>query len=786
MSVSLRACATAVLALLCSLSFAPAAAALGAPSTSDLIGIVTDSATSKPVPGADVVLERDGLVTARTTTDAFGAFRIHNLPAGAYALGVRYLGYHPARQALQLTGTADLTITVRLAAAPIELQTLDVVSSPVSIDTRTGDQTFKQQDFKGSPTQTTSQILQQSIAGAARAPTGEVHIRGQHGEYTYFVDGLPVLAGISGSLNELFDPQIVNNISFQTGGWDAEFGLRNAAIVNVTTRIPTGGFHLNMSGYGGSFGSNGQTVSFSDNIGKFGFFFSGTRQATDMRREPVVADTNANGGIAAIRNYANHGNDLFGFGKIQYVAGANDVINLTMNASRSRFQVPFDSAQGVIDDRQRDGNTFVNLGWNHAITTGRTAGSEFFAGLFYRRGSLDYTPGINDDPTFQFDGYPGQTFNLQEQRSFNVIGTKIDYTLKLSEAVRFRFGTQSSVTRGNENFTTVDANGNAGPSSLSRLNGSDVSFYAQSVLAPSEKFEIRPGLRFDNHTSPNGPDSSITARQLSPRLKVSFFPDPSSTLYAYYGRQFVPTNIEDLRPITSAAQGGVVDLPTVPQRDDFFEVGFVHRFPLGVVLKLDGYYKRSSPGIDDNTVPGSAITTDVNIAEVRIKGIESVIEIRPSGPVSGFLNLALNHAYGFGAVTGGFFPAVPPTGTFDLDHDQRLSAVAGINYARKAFFLSATGIYGTGLTNGVDPTDPTFTGKYGTGLLDFNSAIKVDPSFILNLATGYSFSTGGTVLRPELYIDNVFNRQYLLKGAFFSGASYGRPRSLIAKLSASI
>jgi len=37
---------------------------------------------------------------------------------------------------------------------------------------------------------------------------------------------------------------------------------------------------------------------------------------------------------------------------------------------------------------------------------------------------------------------------------------------------------------------------------------------------------------------------------------------------------------------------------------------------------------------------------------------------------------------------------------------------------------------------------------------------------------------GGAVLRPQIYVENVFDKQYLLKGAFFSGASFGRPRSV--------
>ncbi len=71
-------------------------------------------------------------------------------------------------------------------------------------------------------------------------------------------------------------------------------------------------------------------------------------------------------------------------------------------------------------------------------------------------------------------------------------------------------------------------------------------------------------------------------------------------------------------------------------------------------------------------------------------------------------------------------PAEAPPGYFDLDHDhdQRLSGLGSVVYSQRGLYLSATGIYGSGLTNGNDP-DST----YGTGLFDFNKSIKVDPSF---------------------------------------------------------
>ena len=728
----------------------------------DIAGAVVDSVTTKPVSGGEVRISQGGAIVATTTTDAFGRFVVHNLSTGTYLLEIRYLGYRPASRPVTVTdnGTGP-TLEIRLVPIPINLEAVEVQAAvPLSVDTRTGNQIFKQNDYHGAPTNTTSQILQQSIAGAARAPTGEVHIRGQHAEYTYYVDGVPVPAGISGSLNELFDPEVVNQIDFQTGGWDAEYGNKNTAVVNVTTRIPTGPFHLDASNYNGSFTSNGQSLNLSANAGKFGFFISGARQATDMRQEPVLFDTLTNAPI----NYHNNGQDIFGFAKLQFVPSDRDVINLDVSRSRTRLAVPFDSTQGLVDDHQQDVNGFVNLGWRH-----RSAKSELFAGGFYRDGSLNFTPGLTDEPSFIFYPDTATPYNLTEDRNFRTVGMKLDYTLRVRHGVEFRLGTLASSTSGHEDFETVDSAGNSGPASNSALKGSDVGVYAQTALAPSDHWELRTGVRFDNHHAPFAGDQ----HQVSPRVKLSFFPNPANTFWVYYGRLFIPTNVEDLRSITSVADSGVVADPTLPERDDFFEVGFVHRFPFGVVTKLSAYHKSSLPGIDDNTVPGSAIVTSVNLAKARITGVEAVVEVRPSGPVSGYVNVALNHAYGHGPITGGFFPTETPDGYFDLDHDQRLSAVGNLVLAHRGLYVSATGIYGSGLTNGAD-VDST----YGTGLFDFNRSIHVDPNFIFNASAGYALTIGRAVLRPQLYIENVFDTKYLLKGAFFSGASVGRPRSV--------
>ena len=127
----------------------------------------------------------------------------------------------------------------------------------------------------------------------------------------------------------------------------------------------------------------------------------------------------------------------------------------------------------------------------------------------------------------------------------------------------------------------------------------------------------------------------------------------------------------------------------------------------------------------------------------------------------------------------------------DLDHDQRLSVVASLNYQPSDWYANFVAIYGSGLTNGNTDANgnPILSSSFSdpnhmeTGLFDFNQAAHVTPSWIFNLGGGYTFHlAGGATISPSLYVGNILDNEHLLKGAYFSSAYWEEPRNIILKV----
>ena len=743
---------------------------------------VIDAQEKIPLELARVVLRRHEKLVGQNATNFSGQARLHEIPPGDYTLSVWFVGYTTYTRSVHIDPEHAL-FSVSLEPEGDQQQTVVVVGqrapAMTHINTKTTNQVFEAETYHAPPTGRMTNLIQENMLGAVRAPTGEVHINGMHGEFTYYVDGIPVPLGVFGGLNEVVDPRVIERATFITGGFPAEYGGQLAAVIDLSNRVPTGKFHLDASTYGGSFlvaadtlgnrvgafralNSNGQSLSMSDHIGNLGYFLSGSRQETDRRIDQPVPQL-----------FNDHGFDYFLYGKFDYILSNVDYLTANVNYGNTNTQVPYDSLDGIKADQQETTNGFQTMSYFRTFNSEVDHESNLFFGAYAREGGLTFTPGRTDQPDFRFVGDSLTLYRLSEDRKFTTLGIRTTFDKRFSHHFMYKVGLNFSSTTGSEQFTSRDAANTAGPSILTDFAGSDFGAFAETQWHPMEWTSLELGVRYDQHIAP---DVSLQS-QVSPRIRWNFLIDEDNSAYLYYGRLFMPTNIEGLRSIAVNVSNSLT--PTLPERDDFYEAVYVHNFSFGMSAKAEAFHKLASPGLDDQTVGNSAIKTPVNIQTVNTTGINLGLSYSsPETPFSGYVNASIIHAYGSGAVTGGFLRVSSDGAATDLDHDQRLSIVTGLNYQPQDWYANLVAMYGSGLTNG-NPGGIA----YKTGLFDFNTAAHTTPSWILNVAFGYTFRmAGGSTVSPSVYVTNLLDHEHLIKGAYFSGASWEEPRDVVFKI----
>ncbi|HET6228698.1 MAG TPA: TonB-dependent receptor [Longimicrobiaceae bacterium] len=196
---------TLFLLLLC-----PAPAVLAQSGTGTVIGTVVDAQTARPVADAAVTVSgtQRGAVTG-----ADGRFTVAGVPSGSHTVHVSKPGYTAADQTVAVAAGATANVSVRIAAAAVQLQSLVAVGygtqsrRNVTGSVSTVDLTAAQ----SAPVASLDQVLQGTAPGvqvttASSEPGGalSIRIRGTssitgNAEPLYVIDGFPIENDIEGS-----------------------------------------------------------------------------------------------------------------------------------------------------------------------------------------------------------------------------------------------------------------------------------------------------------------------------------------------------------------------------------------------------------------------------------------------------------------------------------------------------------------------------------------------------------------------------------------------------------
>lgn len=123
------------------------------------------------------------------------------------------------------------------------------------------------------------------------AENGDLHVRGEHANLQYRIDGVLLPEGIAGFGLEL-DPRFIQNISLITGSLPAQYGFRTAGVVDIQSKngaLNPGG---EVSLYGGSYDTFRPSFEYGGSSGKFNFFVDGSYDHNELGVEnPIAAAT---------------------------------------------------------------------------------------------------------------------------------------------------------------------------------------------------------------------------------------------------------------------------------------------------------------------------------------------------------------------------------------------------------------------------------------------------------------------------------------------------------------
>jgi outer membrane receptor protein involved in Fe transport len=607
--------------------------------------------------------------------------------------------------------------------------------------------------------------------GVAQDSFGQLHVRGDHGNLQYRLDGVQLPEGLS-LFNNALATQYARKMSLITGALPAQYGFRTAGVIDIALKSGTTDPGAEATMTWGSRNWLQPAFTYGGQSGKVDYF------ATGQFLHNSIGIENPTSSQSPIHDDTDQWHAL---GKVTGIIDEQTRISFIAGGSRARFQIPNNPGQpaaftvagatdfnsALLDQRQFETTYFGMLSLQK-----HTDVLDFQLSGFARYSNLTYKPDAFGD--LMFNGIAPWA-----RRTNFATGVQGDGSWKAASSHTLRGGflvqRERATDRSDAQVLPVDDTG--APTSdqpLGITTGADnigwlYGFYLQDEWRITPTVTVNFGARFDQY------DGIVSENQLSPRVNVVWRPNDILTVHAGYSRYFTPPPLNQVNNGaiattlgTTAAPALTTNDPVRAERAHYFDAGFEVQPLDGLKLGFDAYYKSATNLLDEGQFGAPVILTSFNYAQAEVKGVELSASY-DNGPWSLFGNLAWSEAQGTN-INSAQFNFAPDELAFIqnnwiyLDHNQSWTGSAGAAYTFNhgsdwATRLSADVIYGNGLRKTVVTPNDQANASYA--VVNLSAAQKLPIK-----------GTRGATVRFDVL--NLLDQSYQLRDG--SGVGVGAPQ----------
>jgi hypothetical protein len=655
-------------------------------------------------------------------TDDAGAFSFKTTTAGNYVAVAEKGGFRRSVLTLSLKPPSNIATIVMDSEQPLTMSVRAARLRAQNDLSHTGASkyTFTDRDVTNLPTgkyTSLNQVMLQ-IPGVTLDQNQEIHIRGEHMGIQYQINGilLPVDINSDPTFTQLLNSFFIKNVSLLDGILPARYGYRTAGVIDITTKN-------GCQQQGGDFtilGGQRSTVEPSFELGgckaNFGYYVTGLYLHND------IGFSSATPAPDPIHDVMNQGQ---GFGNFTYQLEPAARLSLMSGFTANDGQFPnrpdmppLYQLEGVNPENYP--STAINSSLEQqdyfavlALNAAPAADLDYQLAYAIHYNSSQFNPDPVGDLIYQ--GVASNVFDSDLSNSFQ---GDLTYEPLQSHSLRFGFyiGEYGVEADDRSLVFPVGAQGQQlqkTPITVgSNLNRIVVvgGVYAEDTWHITDKLGVSFGTRWDIVSGFSNGD------QLSPTINFFYQLHPGTTLHAGFARYLQVPNFQATPPgIIAAFKGtsgavGVGGNPfPVPERDYYWDAGFIHRLSPDLKLEQDNYFRLDRNYLDEGQFGFVPIEAPLNYSRGYGWGTENSISYNGEN-LSARLNFTAAREEDIGVDTAQFnFDPDELTYVdshyFVLDHTALFTVSGGIAYRWHDWLFAMDTLFNTGLRAGFANTE---------------------------------------------------------------------------------